>query len=191
MQTARTMVERLSMHSHIIVSGDDALATTIVEELNNAGARVVKLTDDTGLADAGVARALAVICAGNDDARNLEIALLARKANPNVRVVARLANEVLRGGGRRQRPRRDPRCRRTGGAVGRRGMSGAHRAPLRSGRHQIPRLGRGGTLDATLREIYADLAPVAVIHGKNSPHPACWRHVRAAICRCTPVTGRR
>ena len=28
--------------------------------------------------------------------------------------------------------------------------------------------------DATLREIYGDLAPVAVIHGKNSPPPARW-----------------
>ena len=26
-------------------------------------------------------------------------------------------------------------------------------------------------MDATLREIYADLAPVAVIHGKNSAGP--------------------
>ena len=48
------------------------------------------------LTDAGVARALAVVCAGDDDATNLEIALLARKANPSVRVVARLANDVLR-----------------------------------------------------------------------------------------------
>jgi len=49
------------MHSHIIVSGDDALATTIVEELNNAGVHVVKLVDaevaDTNddLAEAGIA----------------------------------------------------------------------------------------------------------------------------------------
>src|SRR5690349_11125133 len=90
------------MRNHIIVSGDDALATTIVEELNNAGVHVVKLVDaevaDTkdDLAEAGIAHATAVICAGDDDATNLEIALLARKANPGVRVVARLANDVLR-----------------------------------------------------------------------------------------------
>lgn len=70
------------VRSHIIVSGDDALATTIVEELNNAGVHIVKLTTATELADAGVARARAVICVGDDDATNLEIALLARKANP-------------------------------------------------------------------------------------------------------------
>ncbi|MGB6515848.1 MAG: NAD-binding protein, partial [Mycobacterium sp.] len=92
------------MHHHIIVSGDDALAMTIIEELKRAGATVVRLAN-TDLADAGVARelaraevahAIAVVCAGDDDATNLEIALLARKANPHVRVVARLANDVLR-----------------------------------------------------------------------------------------------
>ena len=50
----------------------------------------------TSLAAAGVADAQAVICADDDDDLNLEIALLARQANPNVRVVARLANSVLR-----------------------------------------------------------------------------------------------
>ena len=46
------------MHHHIIVSGDDALATTIVEELKRAGARVVKLANPE-LANVGVARELA------------------------------------------------------------------------------------------------------------------------------------
>ena len=45
---------------------------------------------------AGVADATAVICADDDDDLNLEIALLARQLNPTVRVVARLANSVLR-----------------------------------------------------------------------------------------------
>jgi len=90
------------MQHHIIVSGDDALATTIVEELERAGAHVVKLGtgDLTTMCDvlesANIADALAVVCAGDDDAANLEIALLARRSNPSVRVVARLANDVLR-----------------------------------------------------------------------------------------------
>ena len=46
------------MHHHIIVSGDDALATTIIDELKRAGARVVKL-DKAKFADIGVARELA------------------------------------------------------------------------------------------------------------------------------------
>ena len=92
------------MHRHIIVSGDDALATTLADELKNAGATVVRLATSEK-SEAGVAReltladvshALAVVCAGDDDAINLEIALLARKANSNVRVVSRVANDVLR-----------------------------------------------------------------------------------------------
>src|ERR1700733_9762939 len=92
------------MDQCVIVSGDDALATAIVEELERAGVRVATLLDSelagarvkTELTRAGVAHASAVICAGNDDAINLEIALLARKANPDIRVVARIANDVLR-----------------------------------------------------------------------------------------------
>lgn len=80
----------------IIVSGDDALATTIAKELNRAGATVVKLPSEE-LAAADLARASAIVCAGHDDAKNLENALLARKTNPNLRVVARLGNDVLRG----------------------------------------------------------------------------------------------
>jgi voltage-gated potassium channel Kch len=90
------------MQHHIIVSGDDALATTIIEELERAGVKVVKLAVDElsttcdVLESANIAEALAVVCAGDDDAVNLEIALLARRSNPSVRVVARLANDVLR-----------------------------------------------------------------------------------------------
>src|SRR5262245_5811000 len=86
----------LQMSGHIIVCGDDALALRIVEELNNAGTRVVTLQDPAGLVTAGIAHAEAVICADDDDRLNLEIALLARQANPDVRVVARLGNSVLR-----------------------------------------------------------------------------------------------
>jgi voltage-gated potassium channel Kch len=168
------------MHHHIIVSGDDALATTIVEELKRAGARVVKL-DNTELADAGVARslaraevtsAIAVVCAGNDDATNLEIALLARRANPNLRVVARLTNDVLRA------------------AVADDNGPGAifnvaelaapsvveaclsHTThPFEAAGIKFVAYGSEAPRDGTLWEIYGDLAPVAVIHGENSPTP--------------------
>src|SRR4029079_12842485 len=58
--------------------------------------RVASVQSPDDLAAAGVADAQAVICADDDDDLNLEIALLARQANPTVRVVARLANSVLR-----------------------------------------------------------------------------------------------
>jgi Trk K+ transport system NAD-binding subunit len=160
------------MQGHIIVCGDDPLGMRIVEELNNAGAKVVTLQAPEGLAAAGVADASAVICADDDDDLNLQIALLARQANPNVRVVARLANTVLRlamaeGNGPGAildvadlaAPAVVESClSRTTHTISVAGIdfvvSGA----------EAPR-------DATLREIFGDLAPVAVISGENSPAP--------------------
>ncbi|MGA8327979.1 MAG: NAD-binding protein [Mycobacterium sp.] len=168
------------MNRHIIVSGDDALATTIADELKNAGLTVVRLLD-AETPEAGVAgelalhdvpHALAVVGAGDDDARNLEIALLTRKASPDVRVVARVANEVLRG------------------AIADDNGPGAIldvadlaaplivEACLAQSTHRFDAAGMefvvaGGTAsrDATLRELYGDLAPVAVIHSEDSPDP--------------------
>ena len=168
------------MHRHIIVSGDDALATTIADELKNAGVTVVRLANtDTprpaSLASSpspSVAHALAVVCAGDDDATNLEIALLARKANPNVRVVARVANDVLR----------EAVADDNGpGAildVAELAAPSVVEACLAHATHQFEAAGiefvvsgREASRDATLRELYGDLAPVAVIHGENSPTP--------------------
>ena len=166
------------MRNHIIVSGDDALATTIVEELNNAGVHVVKLVDtevaDTNddLAEAGIARAAAVICAGDDDATNLEIALLARKANPGVRVVARLANDVLRTAMAADK--------RPGAILDVAELTApsvveaclAHTAhPFEAAGIKFVVSGAEAPREATLREIYGDLAPVAVIHGENCATP--------------------
>ncbi|BCO34680.1 potassium transporter TrkA [Mycobacterium heckeshornense] len=167
-------------HRHVIVSGEDALATTIVEELKIAGVSVAKLSTgerlDTGvkteLASAGIDQALAVVCAGDDDARNLEIALLARKANPDVRVVARLANDVLR----------EAVAADNGpGAI----LNVADLAapaiveaclahtmhPFEAAGIKFVVWGTAAPRDATLRDIYGDLAPVAVIHGENSANP--------------------
>jgi Trk K+ transport system NAD-binding subunit len=160
------------MQGHTIVCGDDALAMRIVEELNNAGTSVVMLQNPDGLAEAGIAEAQAVICADDDDALNLEMALLARRANPNARVVARLANAVLR----------EAMAEGNGpGAV----LDVADltapsvvEACLARTTHTILIAGVefviSGTearRDATLREMYGDLSPVAVIHGEKSDTP--------------------
>lgn len=161
--------------NQIIVSGDDALATTIAEELKNAGVTVVSLDDtevadtETDLLEAGIASALAVICAGDDDATNLEIALLARKSNPDIRVVARLANDVLR----------EALADDNGpGAI----LDVAELAapsvveaclahaihPFEAAGMQFIVSGSAASRAATLRELYGGLAPVAVIRGENS-----------------------
>jgi Trk K+ transport system NAD-binding subunit len=166
------------MQHHIIVSGDDALATTIIEELERAGAKVVRLgTDDLStmcavLDGANVSDALAVVCAGDDDAANLEIALLARRSNPSVRVVARLANDVLRAAvaadngpgaildvAELTAPSVVEACL----AYRTHTFEAAGTQFLVSG-SEAPRA-------ATLREIYGDLAPVAIVHGENSSSP--------------------
>ncbi|MDT7651143.1 MAG: hypothetical protein QOI36_2549, partial [Pseudonocardiales bacterium] len=154
--------------------------TTIADELKNAGLTVVRLaTGDAS--EAGVAReltlaevshALAVVCAGDDDAVNLEIALLARKANPNVRVVSRVANDVLR----------EAVANDNGpGAildVADLAAPAVVEACLSQDTHDFDAAGLtfvvSGTTasrEATLRELYGDLAPVAVIHGDRSPTP--------------------
>ncbi|OBG25794.1 NAD-binding protein [Mycobacterium sp. 852002-51057_SCH5723018] len=166
------MAQIFQFHREIIVCGDDPLSKTIAEELRGAGARIIKINTAADLLGAGVHRARAVVCAGPNDAVNLEIALLAREFSQNIRVVARLANDVLRG------------------AVAAVNGPGAIldvadlatpsivEAVLSRDTHQFETAGiefvvwgSEAPSNATLREIYADLAPVAVVHGKNSPAP--------------------
>jgi len=159
-------------HREIIVCGDDALAKTIAEELRGAGARIIKINTAADLLGAGVHRARAVVCAGPNDAVNLEIALLARQFSPNVRVVARLANNVLReavaavNGPGAILDVADLAAPSVVEAVLSRT---AH--PFEAAGIEFVVWGAEAPYDATLREIYADLAPVAVVHGKNSPAP--------------------
>jgi Trk K+ transport system NAD-binding subunit len=160
------------MNGHIIVCGDDALAMRIVEELNNAGASVVTLQDPKGLTAAGVSTAEAVICADDDDPLNLEMALLARRANPNVRVVARLANTVLRGAmaeGNGPGAVLDVADLAAPSVVDACLARTTHTVSVAGVDFVIS--GTDAPHDGTLREIYGDLAPVAVIHGEHSPTP--------------------
>ncbi|GLP73838.1 hypothetical protein TUM20983_09480 [Mycobacterium antarcticum] len=160
------------MEGHTIVCGDDPLGLRIIEQLRAAGREIAIIDSSAGLRDAGIADAAALICADDDDALNLEIALLARQFNPSVRVVARLANSVLReavaiGNGP--------------GAildVADLAAPSVVEACLSRTTHSITVAGIefvvSGTAaprDATLREIFGDLAPVAVLRGDGSPNP--------------------
>src|SRR5271163_3300732 len=169
------------MDQCVIVSGDDALATTIVDELKRAGARVTTLLDSdlagarvkTELVRAGVAHAVAVVCAGDDDATNLEIALLARKANPDIRVVARVANEVLR-----EAVAADDRLSAILGVADLAAPAVVEAClartthPFEVAGIEFVVFGAEAPFDATLRDIYGDLAPVAVVEGHASAEPA-------------------
>jgi Trk K+ transport system NAD-binding subunit len=168
------------MHQCVIVSGDDALATTIIDELKRAGASVARLLDSdlagarvkTELAKAGVAHASAVVCAGIDDATNLEIALLARKANPDIRVVARLANDVLR-----EAVAADDGPSAILGVADLAAPAVVEAClartthPFEAAGMQFVVFGAEAPYDAALREIYGDLAPVAIVNGENTFSP--------------------
>jgi Trk K+ transport system NAD-binding subunit len=157
------------MGGHTIVCGDDPLGMRIIEQLRAAGRDIEIVDSSEGLTGAGIADAAALICADDDDALNLEIALLARQLNPEVRVVARLGNSVMReavaiGNGP--------------GAildVADLAAPSVVEACLSRTTHSITVAGIefviSGTdapCDATLRELYGDLAPVAVVHGEHS-----------------------
>src|SRR5579875_13313 len=168
----RSRQMREMMHREIIVSGDDALAKTIAEELRGAGARIIQINSAADLLGAGVHRARAVVCVGPDDAMNLEIALLAREFSPTVRVVARLSNDVLR--------EAVDAVNGPGAILDVADLAAPSvvEAVLSRKAHKFDAAGTEFVVwgaeaprDGTLREIYADLAPVAVVHGKQSPSP--------------------
>ncbi|WP_099022119.1 NAD-binding protein [Mycolicibacterium palauense] len=160
------------MQGHTIVCGDDGLAVRIAEELAGTGTPVVRLNEPAELAGAEIDTAIAIICAGPDDAVNLEIALLARQLSADVRVVARVANSVLReavavGNG-------------PGAVLDVADLAAplVVEALLSRTTHTISAAGVdfvvSGTdtpRDGTLRDVYGDLAPVAVVHGQDSPVP--------------------
>jgi Trk K+ transport system NAD-binding subunit len=110
---------QVSLQGHVIVCGLPGVGVRIVEQLALSGVPAVVVDDDlapalarmlaawgvpliTGparaeetLMSAGLAGAIAVICAQDDDLSALETALLARRLRAEVRVVAQLANPAV------------------------------------------------------------------------------------------------
>ena len=101
---------------HVIVCGLKGVGLRTVEQLHLSGVSVVAVDDDPdmrlariveswgvthihrsahrgdGLVEAGLDRALAVICAETSELATLEIAMRVREARPDVRLVVQLAN---------------------------------------------------------------------------------------------------
>lgn len=158
--------------SHTIVSGGDALAMRIAEELRGAGITVTVIDGPDQLTAAGVHTATAVVCAGPDDADNLEIALLARRFSPTVRVVARLANTVLREAmavGNGPGAVLDVADLAAPSVVERCLARTTH--TIAAGDLHFVVSGEATPRAGTLREIYGDLAPVAVVLGDRGSTP--------------------
>jgi Trk K+ transport system NAD-binding subunit len=171
---------------HVIVCGLPGVGLRIVEQLTLSGVPAVVVDDDpdpplarligswgvplvTGstraaetVMSAGLAGAIAVICAQHDDLRTLETALLARRLRADVRVVAQLTNPAV---GRA--------VKETGVAVlDVAGLSAPSvvEACLREGVQEMTLSGERflavrvtAPRAASLRELYGDLAPVAVV----------------------------
>ena len=174
------------LRGHVIVCGLPGVGLRIVEQLTVSGVRAVVVDDDpapalaamiaawdvpliTGqpraeetLMSAGLAEAIAVICAQENDLSALETALLVRRLRAEVRVVAQLANPAV---GRAVRqagvavldvaglssPSVVEVC--LGDGVQEMSLSGMR---FLAARTAAPRA-------ATLRELYGALAPVAVV----------------------------
>jgi Trk K+ transport system NAD-binding subunit len=171
---------------HVIVCGLPGVGLPIVEELRRSGVPVVVIDDDpapalarmiaawgvpliTGqaraeetLLSAGLAGAIAVICAQENDLSALETALLVRRLRAEVRVIAQLANPAV------------------GRAVREAGVAVLDVAGLSAPSVVEVCLGEGvqelslsgmrflaarttAPHAATLRELYGALAPVAVV----------------------------
>src|SRR5215469_689495 len=171
---------------HVIVCGLRGVGLRIVEQLTLSGVPAVVVDEDpdpplarmieawgvplvTGasrseevLKSAGLAGAIAVICAQHDDLRTLESALLVRRLYPDLRVVAQVTNPAV---GRAVKeagvavldvaglsaPSVVEACLREG--VQEMTLSGERFLAVRT---TAPRA-------ASLRELYGDLAPVAVV----------------------------
>ena len=152
--------------------GEDALATRIIDELNGAELSVTLLASPTDLEAAGIDTAHAVIAASADDAINLEVALLARQANPQTRVVARLSNTVLHqalNDGIGPGVVLDVADLAAPSVV--EALLGRTAHTIRAGGEDFVISSDVADRNGTLRDIYGRLAPVAVIRGENAPNP--------------------
>jgi Trk K+ transport system NAD-binding subunit len=181
----RDAAPMIASSGHVIVCGLEGVGLRTVEQLHLAGVRVVVIADGPGtrlariiegwgiphvvgssrlpeiLTEAGLAGAAAVVSVEADDLLTLETALLAREMRPEVRVVVQLRNPAV---GRAL----------TGIAVSVLDAAGLSapsvvEACLRTGAHDLDLGGERFVaatvvpgVAGTLREIYGDLAPVAV-----------------------------
>lgn len=187
-----------SRSGQVIVCGLDDVGVRVVEQLLAAGEQVVVIDSDpnhphvrliaewgvtylagspqraSSLQAAGLADAAAVICVEADDLRNLESALLARRLRPQLRVVVALTNAAV---GRAITRVTGPR---TVLDVATLAAPAFVQACLAQRRHQLD---IGGEVlhvvevvadtSGTLRSLFGDLAPIAVVGADTAAISVC------------------
>jgi Trk K+ transport system NAD-binding subunit len=91
------VIEELVRLGEDVVAIEQREGDSFVEQVRNKGipVHVGDARDDELLEKVGVSRAKAVVCATSNDLANLEIALDAKRMNPEVRVVMRMFDQRL------------------------------------------------------------------------------------------------
>jgi len=198
---------------HIVVCGLDGVGLRTVELLHHAGVRVVVVDSDADprllkvvagwdvpviagiprqsatLAEAGLDGAAAVICVLADDLHTLEAALLVREQRADVRIVVQLRNPAVG----RALAAIDIAVLDVAGLS----ASSVVEACLGSGAHEFDVAGvpfvatrTVAAADGTLRSLYGDLAPLAVLPGDGGEPVLCpGRDVRVRAGDAVTVLG--
>ena len=183
---------------HVIVCGLHDVGLRVVEQLHLTGERVLIVDDDpdprllrvtagwgvphlaadprrpAALADAGLARATALICTARSDLDNLEIALLARRMRAELRIVVQLGNAAVgRAVGRVTGPASVLDVATLAAPSFAEACLDLHGRPMEIGGQpfvlQDLQVGQAGTL----RLLYGDLAPIAVVPGGGGEMQVC------------------
>ena len=187
-----------ALSGHVIVCGLHDVGLRVVEQLHAAGEQVIVVDDDPNprllriilelgvphlalsaqrastLRTAGIDEAAAIVCVVPDELRNLEIALLARGLRPELRVVVQLTNEAV--------GRAVARVTGAGTVLDVATLAApsfveaclarrAHRLELAGQEFRI--LEQTVEETGTLRHLFGDLAPVAVVPSDGSEVVIC------------------
>lgn len=184
--------------SHVIVCGLREVGLRVIEQLRNAGEQVVVVDDvpdarllrichelgavhlaasgrrTSTLRLAGIDGAAALICTADSDLDNLEVALLARRLRPELRVVVQLGNEsVGRAVARVTGPDTVLDVATIAAPTLAESCLDQHSRPIDLGGEPFVVQELQAHHDGTLRSHFGDLAPIAVVPGDGSEMQVC------------------
>ncbi len=190
---------------HIVVFGFKGVARRIVKQLAKVSPRVLVVDPELGQSEldtlarygveylpgygqsqdvleaADIRNARAAVCATNDDLRNIEIALLVREMSADIRIVVQMANGNV--GAALQRVTQpsvvlDVAELASMSFVEQAVNRAAH--PIALGRRRFYVTNARTTKPGTLREVFGDVAPIAVrsLEGDTSTCPSRDRRVQ-------------
>ena len=184
--------------AHVIVCGLQDVGLRIVEQLHAAGEdvvvvddapdpRLLRISTELGAAHvsgsgqrraaleaAGIAGATALICTSISDLVNLEIALLARRLRPELRVVVQLGNEaVARAVGRVTGPASVLDVASIAAPSFAEACLDLHSRAIEIAGHPFVLREVAAPANGTLRALFGDLAPIAVVPADGSEMHVC------------------